>query len=763
MVVILKQNQGKGLKFSLSTLAIALVITIFLFTSIVTISLVDSDSFVNAAGSITIDNSTSGGIKGAINNGNDTVNLEQGNYSTNNVNIDIKNNRNVTVNGKGSANQVVVDASKQGRFFKVDSGSSLTLTNITFINGEQIDVAYFGGAIYNNGGKLIVMDCIFINNHAQTSGGAIANDLNGFVNITNSNFSENNAVYGGALVNRFETDGNLLFVNECVFTNNKANFGGAILNDNYLSCTVSNSIFRANNGSANGGGIMNYGYFKLISSNFTSNLATIEGGAIANFMLDFTIINSSFINNSASNRGGAISNALYSDYACNLFINNSIFSKNRLSFSSSGGAGIYNGLYNESIRLVKTNVVLFNSSFENHSSNRGGVIYNNGSLANFNMSSCSFNNNSASVGGGVIYNYDGTLNLIASNFSNSSSNSSGGVIYNNGSDTHLNINNCIFEISKASNYGGIIYNINNSATRINSTNNKTYLYSNTSFMISNSMFIGGSVVDDRSGYGGAIYNVGANISIISTQFISNSAITYGGAIYNTGYNLTISGCTFIDNFVKNGTSSINTNSGGAIYSSTSLSNGTESLKIINSIFLKNVATGYNGGAVCITNGTLSVFGSRFTENSAGYGGAIYGSSSSIVDINNSVFIGNYPNNGMGGSAIYNDGKCNVINSNFSFNKDGYGGTICNNGIFYLADSNFNNNSAVMYGGAIYNKGSSFTILRSNFTNNFASTSGGAIENWGEILIINQSNFINNCIFEISKDSKYGGIIYNINN
>lgn len=95
-----------------------------------------------------------------------------------------------------------------------------------------------------------------------------------------------------------------------------------------------------------------------------------------------------------------------------------------------------------------------------------------------------------------------------------------------------------------------------------------------------------------------------------------------------------------------------------------------------------------------------------------------------LTINDSIFTDNY---GFGG-AIYNEGVLFIKNCKFTNNSAGrIGGAIQNEaGLIIIEDSIFTNNEAIHDGGAIYSPCGVLTIRRSEFYNNFAGYDGGAI-------------------------------------
>jgi hypothetical protein len=85
----------------------------------------------------------------------------------------------------------------------------------------------YGGGINNNGGSLLAIDCLFIDNHTEVGGGGIANG-GGHMNILDCNFVNNYATQGGAIYNGF---GGTAIVETSFLINNAASSGGGIYND----------------------------------------------------------------------------------------------------------------------------------------------------------------------------------------------------------------------------------------------------------------------------------------------------------------------------------------------------------------------------------------------------------------------------------------------------------------------------------------------------------------------------------------------------
>jgi len=304
----------------------------------------------------------------------------------------IKNN--VTINGNGAIIKRDVDDEiinyKNFRVFYVLSGK-LALNNITFTAAEDQDgpnnggVIYnvgtleinncnftgnlgagFGGVIYNND-VLTIADSTFTGNTAS-HGGAINNEINGTVYVSDLVFSDNDigdygnggairnkggeviveysifhdnyAGYGGA-IGTYGSESDLV-VKGCTFSGNRAraSYGGAI--DLSLSgLDVSQSAFEHNQADLDGGAIYMFSNsqgkpWSIESSTFYDNHAIgFFGGAISGLQSrEGTIVNSTFVGNTAGSRGGAVSIGITSE---DVTLENVIIAGNAAKYDSNIG------------------------------------------------------------------------------------------------------------------------------------------------------------------------------------------------------------------------------------------------------------------------------------------------------------------------------------------------------------------------------------------------------------------------------------------
>lgn len=213
-------------------------------------------------------------------------------------------------------------------------------------NATTSDINTRGGGMYNHTSSPTVTNCIYTHNWAQIAGAAILNFRNTSV-ITHSTFTNNLAQFGGAIRNCTNTS----TITDCTFTNNLARFGGAISNDNLFSQMLTNCTFIDNRAQDTGGGVSNgVSSPLLINCTFRNNSAILGGGMHDDDNSLSTSINCVFVGNSAQLFGGGV-RSRNSD-ASPVFTN-CTFTNN--SAQSSGG-GI-----EARVRLILTNCILWNN------------------------------------------------------------------------------------------------------------------------------------------------------------------------------------------------------------------------------------------------------------------------------------------------------------------------------------------------------------------------------------------------------------------
>ena len=596
----------------------------------------------------------------------------------------------------------------------VFTDSKLTATGCTFRNNH----APFGGAILSkDNAQLSITDCEFVDNVAINYGGAIyahggPHDAAKTHSIHDSTFINNVANAGGAIfiINNTNSIRDAYIVN-CRFDENHANgdegLGGAIYLDK-TSVEVRDSSFSRNIARESGGAIYSVDCrsLSISGSNFTGNAAngteSFGGAVCVSNCKNFVTSYSNFNDNYAKRSSGAISSYLSNQ----VIIFSSNFNNNYVELSNACGGAI-------EIRSSSSITLSLSNFTNNHAkgiNSNGGAIYVFDSKLEINKTN--FKNNRAYDAGGI-FSRSGRLNIVESNFTDNSAINNYGALVSQ-TTSKLTVTNSRFTGNRATNNGGVIliYNVLTATISGSDFNNNTARYGSaiasqkvSSFRVKDSTF-----ADNTAGISGAIYDINSTLTIDNSNFTKNEAYGSAGAIYADGSKLTV-------NSIFNNNSADNA---GAIYA-------IRAKVTIGSNFSDNFASSL-GGAVLIDSSTLDLFNSNFVQNEATGGGAFYTIRSNST-VANSYFRGNKAGSGGVFYAIYSNST--VANSYFGGNKAVSGGA------FYLAEasvnvllSTFERHDVEEYGGAIFVSGLNndciLTVNDSKFFNNTAGIWGGAI-------------------------------------
>jgi hypothetical protein len=230
----------------------------------------------------------------------------------------------------------------------------------------------------------------------------------------------------------------------------------------------------------------------------------------------------------------------------------------------------------------------------------GGAILDFGNLT---MDYCTLSGNSVGgVGGGVFILYGATLAVSGSSFAGNSAGDSGGAICNLGT---LAVNNS-------------------------------------------------TLTGNFAGSAAGIFNTFAGTATISnTIFSGNSALGYGGGMENDGMAL-VSGCTFSGNSV-------------VIFNGGAIENGIGGMLTVQDCTLTANSAGFRGGAIANEAfANLTVSDSTLSGNSAVTGGGIFNDLFATATVTGSTLSGNSASFD-GGGIDNNGGVLNLANSNFFVN------------------------------------------------------------------------------------------------
>ena len=225
--------------------------------------------------------------------------------------------------------------------------SNITIDSSTFIHNS----AYENGAVSVEDSVITIYSSTFINNTATADDGGAIGALRSTVSIDSSTFANNIAVSGGAVASS-QVSRPATMIRNCIFLNNTAsNSGGAVSTDLYT--IIDNSTFIENTARL-GGAVLAIGTIAISDSVFINNIVYRDdyysghGGALYIDLRNSTIVdNCTFINNIANSDGGAVSctGILYESDATFISLTNTVFIQNVA--SGSGGA-----IHVESTRLT---------------------------------------------------------------------------------------------------------------------------------------------------------------------------------------------------------------------------------------------------------------------------------------------------------------------------------------------------------------------------------------------------------------------------
>ena len=147
-----------------------------------------------------------------------------------------------------------------------------------------------------------------------------------------------------------------------------------------------------------------------------------------------------------------------------------------------------------------------------------------------------------------------------------------------------------------------------------------------------------------------------------------------------------------------------------------------------------------GGAIIATNSAVDISRSRFEDNKADRGGAIFAEQDSIINMSGNVFVSNSASNG--GGALYSSSSTVIIKtSEFHKNSDDRLGGVLNSfrSTITIEESEFYDNSATV----LDSSSSTIRIEASEFNNNSATRSGGVLASDNSTITIEASNFNDN--------------------
>ena len=528
--------------------------------------------------------------------------------------------------------------------------TSIARISDTLFKGNNADS---GGGIYSSLLTLDILNCSFLQNHADFSGGAVYSSET-TTSINGSIFNRNKAaIGGGVIVYAFWQN---VIISQSIFQYNYKKYviGGGAVHIQLIkmpSCTAScnsaetpngskpalhvvGSVFKKNKCALGAGGtIHTANRILLISKNEFVNNSAPQGGAISLISMNAYLWENKFTNNSATT-GGAI------DIGDSVLVSK----RNTFSFNRGGSGG--------AISATKSTVVSNTDHYSyNTAVSEGGAIYavigvvtsasctflsNSAFLHNggavrvsqgiFNSSKCTYVANFASNNGGSLFLVRCQAKIEGDHFQhNSVRRDKGAAIFQ--TDNRLQLYNSTFIENRAKN----TYTIQ--LTNVQGECNNLAFHRNVG-----SMYLFNSVVDftrtitcaNNIGIvGGALTLVQSTVSFAynsQINFFNNSA-TYGGGIFLSQSELKVYTSLLR---IDSNTAKV---SGGGIhaYQSQILINVNETLDSVE--LTRNIAD-QSGGAIATVSSSLNIFqGYLFiADNEAKKGGGNFLSEGSKIYI-----------------------------------------------------------------------------------------------------------------------------------
>lgn len=551
---------------------------------------------------------------------------------------------NVTIHGGNFKDNVATE--RGAVLYATGTGAKVTIKGGTFDNNTAAGI-YGGGAIGCTGNtELIVEGGTFINNKATA------------VSI------DDETAYGGGAI---ESNGKVT-ISGGTFQANTAEKGGAIYIDKAGSLAITGGTFGA------GADVTDVAAAKILG-----NVASYRGGVL--YIADgrtstetVSISNAHFGYNKASNNKGVSSGVMYVGSNAKVDITNTIFNNNIIEYT---GNATDNVSYGGVMYINGSEVTITDSTISGSSAMRGGAIYAHGAETVLTLNGGTYNNNTATIHAGLVYNNLGTLTINqsekgAGTFTNHTANNRGGVILNNGTVT---INNGVFTDNQAEGTkgGGVIGGT------------------------------GGAVLTIKNG----TFQRNASTYTTNDSDTKKSGDVHGGGVIESSGRVTIEGGTFQANTAMKG---------GVIYLDV-----TGKLKITGGTFgaeaLGNSAS-YRGGVICIedertSTETIKIDGAQFnynhvTNSAAVSGGVIYAGSNAKVNIGHTA------------ACVFENNKADCTGTDTS-----YGGVLyMTSATVNMKNTTLNNNSAKR-GGAIYvaKDTSNLTVTNTTCTDNTGTAFG----------------------------------------
>ena len=672
----------------------------------------------------------------------------------------------VTIKDAGNTNVLLKDLTieenqgKQGGGVHIENSQNVTIDNCTIQNNKTTEVSKngtdvsvgAGGGVYISNSGVIIRDST-IQSNTGTRGGGVYVEKGSTVDVKDSKIDKNiatdvpsdepnsNKGLGGGIYSFDST----LTVTDSTISDNEAKGSTSLIisNDGELSSST------LGNG---GGGICAVGKksdvtldkVTVTGNKATSNVSTNlgAGGGIEAQGGKLTVKDSTISNNNARGNGGGI----FSAEGNVLDVSGSTIQGNK----ADNGGGIHTGEARDVSKTPSKATITDTKILENEAigSGEGGGVHV-GTRADATLKGCTVaNNKSVSTGGGIAAKLS-TVTLDDTTVENNQAVNGGGLF-------HLGIavpgsltlqNGSVIRNNTASSMGGGLF-----------------LWGNVGLKSENSEISGNKAL---YGAGIAASQYTANfaspkLELVDTKVNNNgdANTVMGGGIYAaSGVTVTSKNTKFLGNTASSG--------GGILLYLNS------SADLNNSEVSGNKATG-NGGGVYVYDATCSLTtsnGTVFRENSGYRGGGIF-SSGGTVTVEDSTFEKNTATDDGGAIAATQNSSLTVRNSKVLENKaaDTAGGILAEKSTLEVTDSIIDGNRASV-GGGLYisdidapgetkEDKPEHTITRTEITNNTADGQGigGGIYLGAQKLTITDSKLTGNNTISKNGQTQGGAIV-----
>lgn len=673
----------------------------------------------------------------------------------------------VTIKDAGDTNVLLKDLTieknegKQGGGVHIENSQNVTIDHCTIQNNKttevspntnaSVDIGAGGGVFVSDKSHVTIQNGSTIQGNTGTRGGGIYVE-NSTVEVKNSTIDGNtaddaperapnsNKGLGGGIYSYEST----LTVTDSTISGNEAKGSTSLIWYNSKDEISSESL---GNG---GGGICAVGKktdVTLDGVTVTGNKATFSkkgtGAGIEAQGGTLTVKDSTISNNEAQGNGGGI----FSAEGNELTVSGSTIQGNK----ADNGGGIHMGEARDTSKTPSKATITDTKILENEAigSGEGGGVYVGGPRADATLKGCTVaNNKSVSTGGGIAAKLS-TVTLDHTTVENNKAVNGGGLF-------HLGIavpgsltlqNGSVIRNNIASSMGGGLF-----------------LWGNVGLKSVNSEISGNKAL---YGAGIAASQYTANfpspkLELVNTKVNNNGDATtvMGGGIYAAqGVVLNAENTKLLDNTAKSG--------GGILLWSKS------SADLNNSEVSGNKATG-NGGGVYVYDATCSLTtsnGTVFRENSGYRGGGIF-SSGGTVTVEDSTFEKNTATDDGGAIAATQNSSLTVRSSKVLENKaaDTAGGILAEKSTLEVTDSIIDGNRASL-GGGLYisdidapgetkEDKPEHTITRTEITNNTADGQGigGGIYLGAQKLTITDSKLTGNNTISKNGQTQGGAIV-----